>query len=56
MAETAKILNPNKIVVLPDMDAGCSLEASCPAPQLAKLQATNPKFYTVTYITLAAPL
>src|SRR3989454_12325782 len=30
MAETAKILNPNKIVVLPDKDAGCSLEESCP--------------------------
>ena len=32
MAETAKIVNPNKIVVLPDKDAGCSLEQSCPAP------------------------
>src|SRR5258708_25188992 len=31
MAETAKILNPDKIVVLPDKDAGCSLEESCPA-------------------------
>ena len=37
MAETAKILNPNKIVVLPDKDAGCSLEESCPADKLAKL-------------------
>lgn len=54
MAETAKILNPNKIVVLPDKDAGCSLEESCPAPQLAKLQATNPNFYTVTYINCSA--
>jgi quinolinate synthase len=54
MAETAKILNPNKIVVLPDKDAGCSLEASCPAPALAKLQATNPNFYTVTYINCSA--
>src|SRR5580692_2493663 len=54
MAETAKILNPNKIVVLPDKDAGCSLEESCPAPQLAALQATNPNFYTVTYINCSA--
>ncbi|EEF60378.1 quinolinate synthetase complex, A subunit [Pedosphaera parvula Ellin514] len=54
MAETAKILNPNKIVVLPDKDAGCSLEASCPAPKLAQLQATNPNFYTVTYINCSA--
>src|SRR5689334_21223060 len=35
MAETAKILNPGKIVVLPDKDAGCSLEESCPADKLA---------------------
>src|SRR5881397_1834936 len=50
MAETAKILNPNKIVILPDKEAGCSLEESCPAPKLKALQATNPNFYTVTYI------
>ncbi len=54
MAETAKILNPNKIVVLPDADAGCSLEESCPAPRLQALQATNPNFYTVTYINCSA--
>lgn len=54
MAETAKILNPNKIVVLPDKDAGCSLEASCPAPALAKLQATNPNFWTIAYINCSA--
>src|SRR5437879_5308838 len=39
MAETAKILNPDKIVVLPDKDAGCSLEESCPADRLEALQA-----------------
>ena len=54
MAETAKILNPGKIVVLPDKDAGCSLEESCPGPKLKALQATNPNFYTVTYINCSA--
>ena len=54
MAETAKILNPDKIVVLPDKDAGCSLEESCPAPALAKLQATNPNFWTIAYINCSA--
>ncbi len=54
MAETAKILNPNKIVILPDKDAGCSLEESCPAPKLKALQDTNPNFYTVTYINCSA--
>ena len=54
MAETAKILNPEKIVVLPDKDAGCSLEESCPADKLAALQQTNPNFYTVTYINCSA--
>src|SRR2546427_5862965 len=41
MAETAKILNPRKIVVLPDKDAGCSLEESCPAPKLADRKSTR---------------
>jgi quinolinate synthase len=54
MAETAKILNPGKIVVLPDLDAGCSLEESCPADQLRALQATNPNFYTIAYINCSA--
>jgi quinolinate synthase len=54
MAETAKILNPGKIVILPDKGAGCSLEESCPAPQLKALQDTNPNFYTVTYINCSA--
>ncbi len=54
MAETAKILNPNKIVVLPDRDAGCSLEESCPAPKLAALQKTNPNFWTIAYINCSA--
>src|SRR5688572_29110853 len=54
MAETAKILNPHKVVVLPDKDAGCSLEQSCPAPKLKAFQATNPKFYTIAYINCSA--
>src|SRR5580765_1755234 len=54
MAETAKILNPNKIVVLPDKDAGCSLEESCPAAKLAELQRTNPRFWTIAYINCSA--
>jgi len=54
MAETAKILNPAKIVVLPDKDAGCSLEESCPADRLAALQKTNPNFWTIAYINCNA--
>src|SRR6478672_7543164 len=54
MAETAKILNPHKIVVLPDKDAGCSLEASCPADKLKALQSTNPNFWTIAYINCSA--
>lgn len=54
MAETAKILNPAKTVVLPDKDAGCSLEESCPPDQLRALQQTNPNFYTIAYINCSA--
>src|SRR5688500_7154647 len=54
MAETAKILNPTKTVVLPDKDAGCSLEASCPPERLRALQATNPNFWTIAYINCSA--
>ncbi len=54
MAETAKILNPDKIVILPDKDAGCSLEESCPASKLKELQATNPNYWTIAYINCSA--
>src|SRR5687767_10740327 len=54
MAETAKILNPKKTVVLPDKDAGCSLEQSCPALKLKAFQATNLNFYTIAYINCSA--
>lgn len=50
MAETAKILAPDKIVVLPDMDAGCSLEDSCPPDKFAAFRAAHPDHIAVTYI------
>ncbi len=50
MAETAKILSPDKIVVLPDMDAGCSLEDSCPPDQFAAFRARHPDHIALTYI------
>jgi quinolinate synthase len=56
MAETAKIVNPHKRVVLPDMDAGCSLSESCPADKLeAYLKAHADKdFYVIAYINCSA--
>ncbi len=52
MAETACILNPTRTVLLPDMDAACSLEASCPAEELAAfLEANREKnYYVVAYV------
>ena len=50
MAETAKILSPDKIVVLPDMNAGCSLEDSCPPEQFAAFRAQHPDHIALTYI------
>ncbi len=54
MAETAKILSPDKIVVLPDMDAGCSLEDSCPPEQFAAFRAAHPDHIALTYINSSA--
>ena len=58
MAETAKMLNPQKRVLLPDLRAGCSLAESCPAPLLARrqaaLRAEGRRFQTVTYINSSA--
>jgi quinolinate synthase len=50
MAETAKILSPEKTVILPDMDAGCSLEDSCPPDQFAAFRAAHPDHIALTYI------
>jgi quinolinate synthase len=58
MAETAKMLNPAKKVLLPDLKAGCSLSDSCPADKLARyqemLRENGRKFQTVTYINSSA--
>lgn len=50
MADTAKILSPNKIVVLPDMDAGCSLEDSCPPEKFKAFREAHPDHIALTYI------
>ena len=57
MAETAKTLNPGKRVLLPDLQAGCSLAESCPAPALVRpgsTPAAGRRFQTVTYINSSA--
>jgi quinolinate synthase len=50
MAETAKVLNPERIVVVPDRDAGCSLVDSCPVEQLRAWKRKNPGYTIVSYI------
>jgi quinolinate synthase len=54
MAETAKILNPNKVVVVPDLSAGCSLADGCPAPVFAKWLEQYPGHTVVSYINCSA--
>lgn len=54
MAETAKILSPQKIVVLPDMDAGCSLEDSCPPAQFKAFRDAHPDHIALSYINCSA--
>src|SRR6188508_604203 len=56
MAETAKIINPTKRVVLPDLDAGCSLSESCPPPALASFLKKNAEknYYVIAYINCSA--
>src|SRR6476660_9893852 len=50
MADTAKILSPEKIVVIPDMDAGCSLEDSCPPEKFRAFREQHPDHIALTYI------
>ncbi|MCF1423106.1 quinolinate synthase NadA [Mangrovimonas futianensis] len=54
MAETAKILNPTKKVILPDLNAGCSLADSCNAEDLAKFKERYPNHLVVTYVNTSA--
>ena len=54
MAETAKILCPEKTVVLPDLDAGCSLADDCPADEFAAFRAKHPDHVVVSYINCTA--
>ncbi|MDD3875245.1 MAG: quinolinate synthase NadA [Bacteroidales bacterium] len=56
MAETAKIISPEKKVILPDMKAGCSLADSCSASDFAKFKANYPDHIVVTYINSSAEL
>ncbi len=56
MAETAKIINPSKRVLLPDLDAGCSLSESCPPEKLAAFLQTHAEknYYVIAYINCSA--
>ncbi|MCU0526680.1 MAG: quinolinate synthase NadA [Elainella sp. Prado103] len=56
MAETAKILNPDKLVLLPDLDAGCSLADSCPPDQFAAFKAQHPDHLVISYINCTAEI
>jgi len=56
MAETAKILNPDKLVLLPDLDAGCSLADSCPPAAFAEFKAAHPDHIVISYINCTAEI
>ena len=56
MAETAKILNPEKLVLLPDLEAGCSLAESCPPQEFAKFKEKYPDHLVVSYINCTAEI
>jgi quinolinate synthase len=54
MAETAKILNPDKLVLLPDLEAGCSLAEGCPADEFEAFRKKHPDHIAITYINCSA--
>jgi quinolinate synthase len=56
MAETAKILNPHKLVLLPDLEAGCSLADSCPPDAFAEFKAAHPDHIVISYINCTAEI
>ena len=56
MAETAKILNPSKTVVLPDLEAGCSLADSCPPDAFAAFTKQHPDHIVITYVNCSAEI
>lgn len=56
MAETAKILNPNKLVLLPDLEAGCSLADSCPPEDFRAFKARHPDHIVISYINCTAEI
>lgn len=56
MAETAKILNPHKLVLLPDLTAGCSLADSCPPDRFAAFKAAHPDHLVISYINCTAEI
>ena len=56
MAETAKILSPNKTVVLPDLKAGCSLADACPPEAFEKFTQAHPNHVVITYVNCSAEI
>lgn len=54
MAETAKILNPNKLVLIPDLEASCSLAEGCPADEFRKFREDHPEHIAISYINCTA--
>ena len=56
MAETAKILNPSKKVLLPDLKAGCSLADSCPPSEFAAFKKLHPNHLVVSYVNTSAEI